>query len=149
MQKKVIRLTEQELKKIVKETANYIMENDVDEGFWDKMKGLGQFSANKTQQFGQNVKNKVQQFGQNVKNKVNQFGAEANDYMQTANMKGEIQNAIQTIEKLLQNQVIVNGYTDRNGNQYKVNVNGLRMGLSSLNKALAMFNNTQQNNQNQ
>lgn len=138
MQKKVIRLTEQELKKIVKETANYIMENDVDEGFWDKMKGLGQFSANKTQQFGQNVKNKV-----------NQFGAEANDYMQTANMKGEIQNAIQTIEKLLQNQVIVNGYTDRNGNQYKVNVNGLRMGLSSLNKALAMFNNTQQNNQNQ
>ena len=137
MQKKVIRLTEQELKKIVKEAANYIMENDVDEGFWDKMKGLGQFSANKTQQFGQNVKNKV-----------NQFGAEANDYMQTANMKGEIQNAIQTIEKLLQNQVIVNGYTDRNGNQYKVNVNGLRMGLSSLNKALAMFNNTQQNNQN-
>jgi phosphoribosylformylglycinamidine (FGAM) synthase-like amidotransferase family enzyme len=107
-------------------------------GFWDKMKGLGQFGANKVQQFGQNIKNKAQQ-----------FGAEANDYMQTANMKGEIQNAIQTIEKLLQNQTIVNGYTDRNGNQYKVNVNGLRMGLSSLNKALAMFNNTQQNNQNQ
>ena len=149
MEKKVVRLTEQELKNIIQETANYIMENGVEEGFWDKMKGLGQFGANKAQQFGQNVKNKAQQFGQNVKNKAQQFGAEANDYMQTANMKSEIQNAIQTIEKLLQNQVIVKGYTDRNGNQYKVNVNGLRMGLSSLNKALAMFNNTQQNNQNQ
>lgn len=134
MEKKVVRLTEQELKNIIQETANYIMENGVEEGFWDKMKGLGQFGANKVQQFGQNIKNKAQQ-----------FGAEANDYMQTANMKGEIQNAIQTIEKLLQNKAIVNGYTDRNGNQYKVNVNGLRMGLSSLNKALTMFNGNQQN----
>lgn len=134
MEKKVIRLTEQELKKIIEETTNYIMENGVEEGFLDKMKGLGQFGANKVQQFGQNIKNKAQQ-----------FGAEANDYMQTANMKGEIQNAIQTIEKLLQNKTIVNGYTDRNGNQYKVNVNGLRMGLSSLNKALAMFSGNQQN----
>jgi hypothetical protein len=33
MQKKVIRLTEQELTKIVKETTNYIMENGVEEGF--------------------------------------------------------------------------------------------------------------------
>lgn len=39
MQKKVIRLTEQELKKIVKETANYIMENDVDEGFLGQNEG--------------------------------------------------------------------------------------------------------------
>lgn len=129
MKKQVIKLTEQDLHRIIKESVNTIMENEMEEGWFDMAKGLGKFGADKAKQFGQNVMNKAKQ-----------FGSEANDYMQKENLKGEINNAIQTIQKLLQNKTIINGYTDRNGQTYKVNVNGLRMGLSSLNKALQMFN---------
>lgn len=116
MEKNIIRLSEEDLHKMISESVKrIIIENMEDEGFWDAIRGaskkVGNDISNKAQQVGNNMKNASQNFknkmntvGNNIKqgfnNQVQNVKNYANDVRQAginASNRAEIENAIKVI----------------------------------------------------
>lgn len=123
---KVISLTEAELKKLMLECVSQIVlvDNQLNEGFWDALKGaaqkvggdmrqaginagkgvsnMAQGAVNKAKQVGNNIRQGVQQGVQNVKNY-------ANDVKQAginASNNADIQKTIETIQNMMERGLV-------------------------------------------
>lgn len=97
--KKVISLTEDELHSLVLECVSQIVlvDNKLNEGFWDALKGAANKIGGDVRQVGNNIKQGVQQGVQNVKNYANdvrQAGVNASN-------NADIQRTIKTIQDML------------------------------------------------
>ena len=95
MEKKVIRLTEEDLNKVIKESVeNIIKENMANEGFWNKLKHLG---SNVGNQVGKNIANKYNQAKEWGQNQMNM--AKLQDYEDTMR---QLHSKIQQMQNKLQ-----------------------------------------------
>ncbi len=98
MKKQLIRLTEEDLTKIIESTVNRIItENEENEGFWNSLKSFGGQYAKKgattAQNFGNKMGTKMRQGYDNVKQNVQ--NASANMKQGYNNMKQDVQNTWQ------------------------------------------------------
>lgn len=136
MMKNTIRLTEEDLKNIVKESVNRIMEEaEMDEGFWDAMKGAGKKVggnikrgtsnlAGKAGSAVNNAGNAIRKGASNLANRANNAMTNAGNAMRRGaeNVKGyyndvkqagidasnnaDIDKSIKVIEDLMNRQLV-------------------------------------------
>lgn len=104
--KNVIRLTEEDLNNIIKESVQQILkENPENEGLWDYFKSMGRQGSNKAQQIGQAAGEKAKQGYNAVADKAKQgYNAVADKVKQGYNYgKGVANNTVQGVKTMHQN----------------------------------------------
>lgn len=129
MAKKIVRLTEEDLQNLVMESMRqYIVENDMDEGWFDAFRGAGKKIGNdirdktnditnnitdKAKNFGNKVVDKAKNFGDNVADKTRNFNKNARKYFQDVKQAGtnasnvaDTKKAIETIQELIKKGIL-------------------------------------------
>ena len=100
MKQNVVRLTEEDLNKVIKESVEKILkENMTNEGFWGS---LGKFGGNAGKKFGNSVANKYGQMKQGVQDKYGQMKQNVKPDWQNARQEDAINTMRQLNAKLQQ-----------------------------------------------
>ena len=99
MNKRTIKLTESDLKNIIKESVNSIIENEelLDEGFLDNLNFLGRSGANAAKNIYNKTKEVVNK--DNIRNKYNQAKNTVNDYRNQMNQYSQNKDMARTSAK--------------------------------------------------
>lgn len=118
MNKQRIKLTESELRNIIREAVEQeLNEMDMEEGLWDSAKGAAKKIGGDIKQGAQNAwnagKEKAQQFGGAIKqgaqkaaNAVSNYAQDVKAAGQQASNVADAQTAIKTIENLVQKGIL-------------------------------------------
>lgn len=109
-----IRLTEEDLRNIVTEAVKKIIkESEVDEGLWNAIKGASKKVSSDAKGVANNIGNKISNAAPKVGNYINKGIEKARNYYNDvkqagidASNNGEIQNAINVINKMIEKQLV-------------------------------------------
>lgn len=137
MEKKLIRLTEQDLHYLVENTIRaYLTENGMEEGFWGGLSTLGGRFANNAAKAGQNAANSAQGAWNNAKNAMGQAAQNVANSAQGAwnNTKNAVGQAANTVGQK------INQAGQNIGNAYNNAKNTYQMGSANQDAQKAIQN---------
>lgn len=148
MEKKLIRLTEQDLHYLVENTIRaYLTENEMEEGFWGGLSTLGGRFGNKAAKAGQNAANSAQGMWNNTKNAMGQAAQNVANSAQgawnkTKDTMGQAANTVGNAYNNAKNTVgnAYNNAANTVGNAYNNAKNTYQMGSANQDAQKAIQN---------
>lgn len=100
--KKHMKITEKELHNLINECVReYIQENQLNEGFWDRMGFLGRSGANAVGNAAQKVGNAVSGAYNKAKTAVNNYTQDMNTYSQNMDQARAMDKHVKTVNKIM------------------------------------------------